>query len=124
MKPSHVPRLAPYFAVKDAPKLIRFLEAALDGRLTFEEKSADGLVSHAEVRVADSLVMIAEASSSQSPFPSRLHLYVESADASYDWALRAGATSVRPPADSPDGTRRGGVRDPWGSEWWFSNRTR
>jgi PhnB protein len=118
MQLSRVPRLAPYFAVKDASKLIRFLEDGLDGKLTFERKDPDGLIEHAEVRVADGLVMIAE--SSQPAFPARLHLYVENADASYDRALKAGATSIRSPTDQPDGDRRGGVRDLWGTEWWFT----
>jgi PhnB protein len=121
VEPSRSPKLAPYLVVKDAPGLIRFLERALGANLTFEEKGPDGRLVHAEVRIADGLVMIGEAPSDQRLSPAMIHLYVDDADSAYARALSTGASSVRPPTDSPDGTRRGGVQDPWGNQWWFSH---
>ena len=123
MEPTLSPRLAPYVVAKDARGLIRFIEQAIGGRLSFETADPDGRLAHAEVRIADGLLMIGEKPSGRDPFPAMLHLYVEDARASYRRALDAGATSVREPGDSGDGLHRGGVRDSWGNEWWFSSRT-
>ena len=120
MEPTLTPKLAPYIVAKDARGLIRFIERAIGGTLSFEISGPDGRLGHAEVRVADGLVMIGEAPSGREAFPSMLHLYVEDADVAYRQAVEAGGTSVREPGDSGDGLRRGGVRDAWGNEWWFS----
>lgn len=79
----------------------------------------DGTVNHLEMRIRDSVVMLADLPTGRSPFPAMLHLYVPDADVAYRRALAAGATSVRAPTDASDG-RRGGVRDAWGNEWWFT----
>jgi PhnB protein len=121
MEPSLSPKLAPYLAVENARGLMHFLEQGLGGKVTFEHAEADGRLMHAEVRIADSLVMLADAPAGRPPFPAMLHLYVDDADAAHARAIKFGATSVRPPEDTPDGNRRGGVRDQWGNEWWFSH---
>ncbi len=120
MQPTRTPKLAPYLAVPNARGLIGFLARGLHGTLSFEVSDADGRLVHAEVRIADSLVMIGEPPSGRRPFPAMVHLYVPDVDARYATALQAGATSVQEPTRSPDGDRRGGVRDEWGNEWWFT----
>lgn len=121
MEPNLSPKLAPYIVAKDARGLIRFIERALGGRLSFEVSGPDGGLAHAEVTIEDGFVMIGEGPPGSSPFPAMLHLYVKDADAAYHRALGAGATSVREPVTSGDGLKRGGVRDSWGNEWWFSS---
>ncbi len=123
MEPTRTPKLAPYLAVHDAPGLIRFLEAGLGGLVGFVERDPRGTVVHAEVRIADALVMIGEVPDGRNPFPAMVHLYVGDADAAFERAVRSGAVPVRPPADVDDGDRRGGVRDPWGNEWWFTRHS-
>ena len=94
---------------------------ALGGQLTYEATDSAGKLVHAEVRIADSLVMLADSPADRPQFPAMLHLYVPDSDAAHARAVKEGATSVRPPGDTPDGQRRGGVRDAWGNEWWFSS---
>lgn len=120
MEPTRTPKLAPYLTVQDARGLVRFLEEALDGRISYQQVEADGRLAHAEVRIADAVVMLADIPMGRPLMPAMLHLYVPDADTAYARALKAGAQSVREPADAPDGDRRGGVRDPWGNEWWFT----
>jgi PhnB protein len=115
------PKLAPYITARDARGLIRVIEQAIGGRLTWEESAPDGQLRHAEVRIADGVVMIGEKPEGRNPFPAMIHLYVDDADAAHRKAILAGASSVREPAESGDGLRRGGVRDPWENEWWFSS---
>jgi PhnB protein len=121
MQPTLTPRLAPYIVAKDPRGLISFIEKGIGGKLSFEQSGPDGKLAHAEVRIADGLVMIGEASPGRDAFPSMLNLYVDDSDASYHRAVAAGAASVREPVNTPAGLRRGGVRDSWGNEWWFSS---
>ncbi|MGA8542235.1 MAG: VOC family protein [Thermoplasmata archaeon] len=120
MQPTRTPKLAPYLVVKDASGLAQFLEKALGGRLSFEEKDPSGRVVHSEVQIADGLVMIGDVPEGHPTVPAMIHLYVTDADAAYQRALKAGASSVRAPEDAPDGDRRGGVKDAWGNQWWFT----
>jgi PhnB protein len=121
MEPTLTPKLAPYLAVHDAPGLIRFITDAIGGELTYETKDSSGRLAHAEVRIADGLVMIGEVPAGQRTFPGMIHLYVPDSDAACRRAIGGGATSVREPGNSGDGLRRGGVRDAWANEWWFSS---
>jgi PhnB protein len=123
MQPTLTPKLAPYLVAKDARGLISFIERAIGGKLSFEQTGPDGKLAHAELQIADGLVMIGEAAPGREAFPAMLNLYVDNSDASYRRALAAGATSVREPGDR-NGLRRGGVRDSWGNEWWFSSPTK
>ncbi len=121
MEPSLSPKLAPYLVAQDAPGLIKFIETAIGGRVSFKEVDGEGRLGHAEVRIEDGLVMIGEAPKGRNSFPAMLHLYVPDSDAAYRRAVGAGATEIRPPRVGPDGLRRGGVKDSWGNEWWFSS---
>jgi PhnB protein len=45
---------------------------------------------------------------------------VNDADAVYERALQAGATSIMEPMDQFYGDRHGGVKDPAGNIWWIA----
>lgn len=122
--PTRTPKMAPYLTVRDAAGLVRFLQEGIGGRLGYRAQDGDGRVMHAEMLVADSVVMLADVPPDRTPFPAMIHLYVPDVDAAYARAIRAGAKSVRPPTDAPEGDRRGGVADAWGNEWWFTQAPR
>jgi PhnB protein len=48
------------------------------------------------------------------------NVYVDDADAVYQRALAAGATSVQAPVDQFYGDRSGGVKDAFGNLWWIA----
>jgi PhnB protein len=121
MEPTLTPKLAPYIVAQDARGLIRFIEKGVGGKLSFEVSDPQGRLVHAEVKIADGYVMIGEKPEGRDPFPAMVHLYVDDSDRAYRRALAEGAASVREPTLSGDGTRRGGVRDKWNNEWWFSS---
>lgn len=120
MEPTRTPKLAPYLVTRDAPGLICFIEEGIGGNLSYREKEEGGRIAHAELRIADSVVMVGEMPAGSSTFPGMVHLYVSDADAAIDRAIRAGAKIVRAPTDTPEGDRRGGVEDPFGNQWWFT----
>src|SRR5438105_1337129 len=65
----------------------------------------EGRLGHAEVRVGDSVVMLADAPNPRDVMPAMLHLYVEDADALYERAIGHGATSLREPTTEFYGER-------------------
>jgi uncharacterized glyoxalase superfamily protein PhnB len=105
--------------VQGASKLIEFLEQAFDAKETYRLDGPNGSILHAEIQIGDSRVMLGEASEQCQPMPATMALYVEDADAWYERALKAGATSVREPADQFYGDRSAGVKDFAGNQWWI-----
>ena len=85
------------------------------------ELHPDRAIRHAQVRIGDSVVMLSDSRPDHPPIPSMIFLHVESADATYESALAAGAVSIRAPQDEPHGNRMGGVMDPFGVQWWMAN---
>ena len=76
---------------------------------------------HAEVRIDDTVVMMADAGGKYPAFPIWLHVYVPEVDATYQRALEAGGISVQEPQQREgDPDRRGGLKDPAGNTWWIS----
>jgi len=120
MQPTRTPKLAPYLSVGDARGLAAFIEQGIGGRLSYEESDGEGHLVHGELRVADGVVMVGEAPSGRPNFSGMIHLYVSDADAAFRRALEAGAEPVQAPTTRPDGDRRGGVKDRWGNQWWFT----
>ena len=75
----------------------------------------------AELRIGDSLLMIAEAGA-RDLFPAFLYVYVDDAEETYERAVAAGATTIEAPLDTPYGDRRAMVRDPFGNVFQIAHR--
>jgi PhnB protein len=116
--------VTPHFNPLRAPAMIEFLQKAFGAEEIYRAQSPDGVVHHAQVRIGDSVIGMGEAHGPYQPAPATLHLYVPDADALYDRALRAGATSIQPVAEQPYGDRSGGVRDPFGNRWFIATHIR
>ena len=115
--------VSPYLIGAGAPKLIDLLVRAFAARETFRMNRPDGTVGHAEVKIGDSVIMIADASPEAPAMPATIHVYVPDVDAAYRRALAAGATSVREPSDQLYGDRNAGVSDHCGNRWWIATHT-
>src|SRR2546423_95566 len=112
--------VTPYLVVDGVPKLIEFMKAAFGGTERTRHLRPDGSVSHAEVEIGDSVVMMGEPQDAGGTMPGMIHLYVGDADTTYQQALRAGATPLREPADQPYGDRMAGIKDQFGNQWWLA----
>jgi uncharacterized glyoxalase superfamily protein PhnB len=119
-KPDGYHTVTPYLLVHDVVGLIDFMKRVFDAEELQRFDQPDGSVMHAEVRIGDSLVMMAEAGGDFPPMPGMLHLYLEDTDAAYRRALEVGAISLREPEDQFYGDRTAGVQDPFGNQWWLS----
>jgi PhnB protein len=108
--------VTPTLVVKGAGKLIDFLKVAFGAEEVFRMPTPSGEISHAEIRIGDSIVMLND-TFGQPPTASSLFLYVNDADAVYKSALKAGAVSVTEPTDMFWGDRLAQVQDQFGNQW-------
>jgi PhnB protein len=116
--------VTPYLHPLRGAVLIEFLNKAFGAEEVYRSQSPDGVIHHAQVRIGDSMIGMGDAHGTYQPMPSTLHLYVPDADRTYEQALRAGASSIQPPADQPYGERNAGVRDPFGNRWFIATPIR
>jgi PhnB protein len=112
--------VTPYLVVADGEGLLAFLRSAFQAEVVSRSVRPDGSIANAEVRVGDSMVMLAEAREPWKPMPTGFYLYVPDTDVVYRAALAAGGSSLMEPADQFYGDRNAGVQDPWGNNWWIA----
>ena len=113
-------RITPYLVVADGEGLIGFLRNAFGAEVLSRAVRPDGAIANAEVRIGDSMVMVAQAREPWKPMPAGFYLYVPDTDATYEAALAAGGVSLLEPSDQFYGDRNAGVQDPWGNNWWIA----
>ena len=121
-KPEGYTSVAPYLIVNGAGDTIEFLTRVLGATELRRFPSPDGKIMHAEVRIDDTVVMIADSAEGWPALPAHVHVYVPDVDDTYRHALAAGAESVQEPVRKDDEDKRGGVRDAGGTTWWIATR--
>lgn len=121
-KPDGYTSVAPYLIVDGASRAIDFMVLTFGGVELRRFPAPDGRIMHAEVRVDDTVVMIADAPAGHPVVDSHVHVYVPDVDATYKRALENGGTSVQEPMKKDDPDRRGGVSDVCGTTWWISTQ--
>ncbi len=109
--------ITPYLIVETADRLIGFIKEVFNGQVLFKMQDEAGRINHAEMKIGDSILMLAEASEEWKPTKTLLHLYVEDIDATYQKALETGAVSVKEPKNEFYGDRIASVKDPFGNFW-------
>jgi PhnB protein len=121
-KPERYSTVSPYLIVNGAANTIAFLVKALGATELRRFPDAEGRLIHAEVRIDDTVLMIADSGDAWPALPSHVHVYVADVDATYRRALDAGAESVQEPVKKEDEDKRGGVKDAGGTTWWIATR--
>ena len=121
-KPTGYTSVAPYLIVSSAGDTIQFLTAAFDAKELRKFTGPNGRVVHAEVRIDDTVVMLAEGGGGFPAVPAHVHVYVSDVDAVYARAIKHGAISVQEPVKGEDEDKRGGVKDSGGTTWWLATK--
>lgn len=121
-KPDGYPSASVYLMCDDAARLIGFLHDVFGAEVLRRTERPDGRIAHVEVRIDDSVVMLADTTEGYPAVTAWLHVYVPDVDATYRRALDAGGTSVQEPAQKDDPDRRAGVADPCGNTWWLATQ--
>jgi uncharacterized glyoxalase superfamily protein PhnB len=121
-KPDDYSTVSPYLIVEGAAATIDFLTRVFGAVELRRCPDAAGKLMHAEVRIDDTVVMLADGGGGWPPLPSHVHIYVRDVDATYRRAIEHGAVSVQEPVKKDDADKRGGVRDAGGTTWWIATK--
>ncbi len=124
-KPADYSTVSPYLIVDGADASIDFLKRVFDASELRRIADDSGRVRHAEVRIDDTVIMLADPVLPDWPaIAANVHVYVRDVDATYRKALLAGAASVQAPVKKDDADKRGGVKDAGGTTWWISTQVK
>ncbi|HWP94299.1 MAG TPA: VOC family protein [Gammaproteobacteria bacterium] len=127
-KVSFIPKgyatVTPYLIVHDGKAALEFYRQVLGAKVLMTFPMGDKL-GHAELRVGDSLVMLADEfpeSGAVSPrtvggSPVNLMVYVKDCDKVIERAVQAGATLTQAADNKFYGDRSGTITDPFGHRW-------
>lgn len=121
-KPNGYSTVSPYLIVRGASDTIMFLIRVLAAIEVRRFQDSNGKIMHSEIRIDDTVLMIADGSDGWPPVPSHVHVYVPDVDATYKLALQSGATSVQDPVKKDDDDKRCGVMDAGGTTWWIATK--
>jgi uncharacterized glyoxalase superfamily protein PhnB len=122
MKPQGYPNVSPYLIVDGAARTIDFARKVFAAEELRRFADPSGKVRHAEIRIGDSVVMLADGVEGWPPVPAYVHVYVPDVDDTYRRALAAGAAPVQEPVKKEDEDKRGGVKDSGGTTWWIATK--
>ena len=127
MSVHHIPQgfhaITPYLVVDGAARLLDFVQKAFAAEIVVRMDGPDGKVHHAQVKIGDAMLELADAGAHWSAMPAGVHVYVEDIDATYRRALDAGAVSILAPADQFYGERSASVKDSLGNVWHIATHT-
>ncbi len=117
--------VTPYLSIRGAADAIEFYKHALGAVELFRLVAPTGDIGHAELRIGDSNIMLADSCDegafrnprSLSGSSVGLHVYVENVDKLFAQAIDAGAKVIKPVHDQFYGDRSGMLEDPFGHIW-------
>ena len=130
--PEGMHTVTPHLICDGAAAAIEFYKQAFGAVEIARHDAPGGKLLHAELRIGDSAVFLADANSEWQAFgpndlggtPVVLHLYVEDAAAAVAQAAEAGATVTMPVQDTFWGDRYGKLTDPFGHHWSVATHVR
>ena len=117
--------ITPYLMMDGAAGAIAFYKEAFGATELFRMADDKGRVGHAEIRIGDSVVMLADTAPGATCSGPRalggstvgLMIYLENVDTVFARALKAGGKSLRPLTNQFYGDRSGTLEDPYGHVW-------
>ena len=120
--------VTPSLFVAGAAKAIDFYKKALGAEELMRFPAPDGTIMHAEIRIGDSIIMLADEMPDQGGrgpksiggTPVSFFVYGENVDAAWKRAVDAGAKEIMPLEDQFWGDRAGCFEDPFGHHWWLA----
>jgi PhnB protein len=116
--------VTPYLTLQDAANALDFYKRAFGARTLVRMDGPKGKITHAEIQIGDSKIMLSDEMGGACRSPqslggcnASLFVYLEDVDATFYQAVKAGAKPVMEPADQPWGDRFGTLTDPFGQVW-------
>jgi PhnB protein len=123
--PERFHTITPQLVVSDANAAIAFYCDAFEAGELVRNLHDDGRVTHAELSIGDSLLLVhddfSDVGGPAAPRPGgagvTIHLYLPDPDATFDRAIAAGARVLLPIDERPWGDRYGTIEDPYRHRW-------
>ncbi len=115
--PSRYGNITPYLVIPGCAKAIEAYKQVFGAEELFRMAAPDGSIGHAEIKIGDSIVMLADGNSEHPGTSSLTVVYVEDCDAVFARAVSAKWQTLEPLQDKFYGDRSGLVRDPFGQRW-------
>ena len=120
--------VTPYLIIKGAADAIEFYKKAFGATELFRFPAPDGKIGHAEIKIGDSPIMLADEFAEtgyKGPralggSPVSLMIYLEDVDTVFNRAVEAGASVKEAVQDKFYGDRTGTLTDPFGHVWHVS----
>jgi PhnB protein len=120
--------VTPYLSIDGAAQAIQFYQKAFGAKELLRMPAPNGRIGHAELRIGDSIIMLADEEPSMGSFgpksvggtPVTLMIYLENVDEVFDQAVIAGAKVLKPLKDQFYGDRSANLEDPFGHKWIIS----
>lgn len=128
--PQNMPRVTPYLYYENVAAALDWLTRAFGLRERMRMPGPDGVIAHAEMEVADGVIMLGHPGPEyRSPkqvghATQSLYVYVDDVDEHARQARAAGAKLLEEPADQFYGDRRYGAEDLEGHQWYFATHVR
>ena len=128
--PPNTPRITPYLLYHDVAAALDYLSRTFGFQERFRMAGPEGKVSHAEMNLADGLVMMGSPGADyRNPkqlggSTQFLYIYVDDVDAHHRRAVEAGAKILAGPEDQFYGDRRYTAEDLEGHQWFFAQHVR
>lgn len=116
--------VTPYLTCKNSAQAIDFYKSAFGATEIMRMTTPDGKVSHAELKIGDSHIFLADEFPGMSTAPTPgvknacgIFLYLENVDAAFNRAVAGGANVEMPLENQFWGDRYGKITDPFGHSW-------
>jgi PhnB protein len=118
-KPQDSRNITPSLMLKDADKAIQFYKDVFGAVQKFRMDWPEGKIAHAELKIGDSSLMLAEVrpGSEMKPTFNSTFVYVDDVDAVFKKAKDKGAKVNMEVADQFWGDRMASFLDPFGQQW-------
>ena len=113
--------LNPFAIVDGAAGLITFVEEVFGGKERAEARTPtpSGALIHAEVRIGDSVLLLADRQPGWPARPALLQVYVHDAQHALDRAVDREAVVITEVTPFYGGEDLARFQDPWGNIWWL-----
>lgn len=117
--------VTPYLIIKGAAAAIDYYKKVFGATELFRMAGPDGKVGHAEIKIGDSPIMLADEHPDLGHVGPQtlggtsvgIMIYVDNVDTMFKAAIAAGGQQVKPVEDQFYGDRSGTLKDPFGHMW-------
>lgn len=117
-KPENYNSLSPYIIAKNASKLSQLLKEIFGAAEIQRFNRPDGGVMHMELRIDDSVIMMADSTDQYPPNQSLLHVYVSDAKEVYRKAIELGCKPNEEPEEKEGENAIRGAFFDWEGNFW------